>query len=246
MLKQKPQEWYAPLRRVAPTQQRTHRARWGSSVGAAVQLPPAASRRPESERTRRPPRGKTGRRRHPPGADTGHPLRLEVLFLGSPDHSGVRSRGVRVARLGNRVLPVAHRIHPPPPGAPQPSRPSRPDAEASRYKASVCPASLSSRRPRPRSLLLPRSRLASSTISSRSRPGTRAAPRSRYRCCHRRRGAFLRGACLPASDRNRKFRGRGRRGPGDRKRGRAWSPEPEPEPGPELGRRLNRRRRRRP
>uniref|UniRef100_A0A8C0TCX8 Serine/threonine-protein kinase receptor n=1 Tax=Canis lupus familiaris TaxID=9615 RepID=A0A8C0TCX8_CANLF len=90
-------------------------------------------------------------------------------------------RGAGQGRAGHgrgSAAPRAPRPARPGPAAPQPRRPRRPDAQASRERASVRPAPPPpSGPPRPRARPSPRPpRLASPTISSRSRPGTRAAP----------------------------------------------------------------------
>lgn len=87
----------------------------------------------------------------------------------------------------------------------------------------------------------PPARPASRAISSRSPPGTRAAPCRRSRR-HRRR-AFLRRAAPGFQLRAGTGSVGGGAGGGQEteKRGRAGSREPEPQPGPELGRLLRRR-----
>lgn len=163
--------------------------------GAASSLAPSSLRQ---QRVRLPPtRSSSARPRRPPeerlgaaaGLGVAHPARAPRLSR-SGGHSAGHTGRLR-ASAGTCRVPPSRRF-----GVSGPRRPSR-----ARAGSGSGPA--------------PPTRPASRAISSRSPPGTRAAPCRRSRR-HRRR-AFHRRAWLPASGRNRKCRRRGRRRPGDRK-----------------------------
>ncbi|XP_046515811.1 extensin-like [Equus quagga] len=155
-LKQKPHGWDAP-------EDRGHRpsSRAPSSLGQLGRrggpVPTPGSPAPGiSERTRRPPRGKTESRRRPPQESSApRPASGSRSSWAPPDHSGVRYREASRAPLRHQALGPPAASTGPPTRDPQPSRPTRPDAEASRYRVSVRPASSPSSWPRPRSLTPP-------------------------------------------------------------------------------------------
>lgn len=172
--------------------------------GAAGSLAPSSLRQ---ERVRLPPtRSSSARPRRPPeerlgaaaGLGVAHPARAPRLSR-SGGHSAGHTGRLR-ASAGTCRVPPSRRF-----GGLRSRRPRRARSGSGSGSGPAPPA-----------------RPASRAISSRSPPGTRAAPCRRSRR-HRRR-AFHRRAWLPASGRNRKCRRRGRRRPGDRKTRPSWEP----------------------